>query len=76
MKSAAGWIFPGVRLAILPKCPACLAAYIAVGTGIGISVSAAAGIRVSMILLAAALFVLAVVRTTKIRINIFRFQCR
>jgi hypothetical protein len=45
----AQWLVPGVLLAAMPKCPACLAAYIALGTGIGLSFPAASALRVFLI---------------------------
>jgi hypothetical protein len=43
------WLFPAAMLAIVPKCPMCVAAYVALFTGVGISVSTARWIQVSMV---------------------------
>jgi hypothetical protein len=47
----AHWIVPSVILALVPKCPACLAGYLAVGTGFGLSLLTAAHVRASLLIL-------------------------
>ena len=46
---AAKWIVPSAILALMPKCPLCIAAYIALATGIGVSFTTATYIRLSLI---------------------------
>ena len=48
MKTAA---IPGALLVLLPKCPACLAAWIAVATGVSIPVAAAARLNTILAIL-------------------------
>src|SRR5690242_18186505 len=43
-----GMLFPSALLVLLPKCPACIAAYVAI-TGIGISFTAAAYLRLGIL---------------------------
>jgi len=45
------WLLPSAILALLPKCPMCLAAYAAVWLGLGLSLPAAAQLHTLLIIL-------------------------
>ena len=52
VREIVSWLIPGLVVAFMPKCPACVAAYVAVGTGIGLSFSTAAALRRVLLLIA------------------------
>jgi hypothetical protein len=43
------WAFPAALLVLMPKCPLCVAAYVALFTGVGVSVSTARWIQILML---------------------------
>jgi hypothetical protein len=44
------WLFPATVLVLIPKCPLCVAAYIALFTGVGVSVSTARWIQILLLM--------------------------
>jgi hypothetical protein len=48
------WALPTAILALMPKCPACVAGYVAIWTGLGLSFTTATYLRVSLLILCAA----------------------
>lgn len=62
VKAFAQWLIPGVTLMLIPKCPVCLAGYIALFTGVSLSLTTAAWLRGLLILLCLTTLVLLLVR--------------
>jgi hypothetical protein len=60
-----GWIVPSAIVVLIPKCPACLAAYIALWTGIGLSVAVAANLRLLLIVVCVISLVFLAARQTR-----------
>lgn len=69
------WALPSALLLLVPKCPACLAAYVALWTGLGMSFAAAFWLRGTLLFLCgASLLCLVVVRVNRIRAMIPYFK--
>jgi hypothetical protein len=60
-----GWIVPSAIFTLIPKCPMCLAAYIALWTGIGLSISAAIYLRASLLIVCAGLILFLAARNAR-----------
>lgn len=62
---ALGWVGPGALLILMPKCPACMAGYIAVLTGLGVSLSTAALVRYGLMTLCVLALVYLVIKRVR-----------
>lgn len=61
--ASAGWGIPLLVLALVPKCPFCLAGYVALVTGIGLSLTAANLIHTALFAVPVAVLILMTART-------------
>jgi len=59
------WALPITTLALIPKCPGCIAAYILLFTGLGLSRHAAAATRWTLIALSITALAYALLRTAR-----------
>ncbi len=59
---AAGCLVPGFLLALVPKCPMCVAAYLSLATGLALSASTAAWVRSGFIVAMVATVAICTVR--------------
>jgi hypothetical protein len=54
LRETLAWILPGALLVFAPKCPACLAAYVALWTVLGLSMAMATHLRWAMLIVGVA----------------------
>jgi hypothetical protein len=65
-------VVPVALLAVLPKCPACLVAYVALGTGIGLSLTAATYLRLLLMVACVGSLIFFVVKMIRPKIRRIR----
>jgi hypothetical protein len=51
VREVSAWVLPSTGLVLMPKCPACLAAYVALWTGLGLSLTVASYLRWGLLFL-------------------------
>ena len=68
-----GWMAASLTLILLPKCPMCLAAYVAFATGLGLSFTAASSLRT--LLIGGCVFVIVVLAMRRLRPLLHRKPC-
>jgi hypothetical protein len=65
----ARWAVPSALLALMPKCPACIAAYAALVTGVGLSLPAAWFIRLLLVAVCVASLCYLAARRTRLAVR-------
>ena len=62
MREILAWFLPGAALVLMPKCPACVAAYITLWSGIGLSLSEATYLRWVLLIICVSSLLFLIVR--------------
>lgn len=75
-RGAAAWAFPSVVLALVPKCPMCIAAYLAIGGGLGVSLTTVAHLRTALVWVCWSVLLLLAVRMAIRLTHGMRFTAR
>jgi len=65
------WVLPSAILVLVPKCPVCLAAYVALWTGLGLSLATATSLRWVLLFLCVASLLFLIVQRLDRRGAIF-----
>jgi len=73
LRDVSAWLLPSAGLVLMPKCPACLAAYVALGTGLGVSFSTATYLRWVVLFLCVASLLFLIVQSLDRRVSIMSY---
>jgi hypothetical protein len=73
LRDVSAWLLPSAGLVLMPKCPACLAAYVALGTGLGVSFSTATYLRWVVLFLCVASLLFLIVQRLDRRVSIMSY---
>jgi hypothetical protein len=73
IRLVSAWVLPSAGLVLMPKCPACLAAYVALSTGVGLSLSTATYLRWVLLFICVASLLFLIVQRLDRRAAIFSY---
>jgi hypothetical protein len=62
VRAVFAWVLPSAILVLVPKCPACLAAHLALWTGLGLSLSTATYLRWALLFACVASLIFLIVK--------------
>ena len=75
VRGVSAWLLPSSILVLMPKCPVCLAAYVALWTGLGLSFSTATYLRWGLLFVCVATLFFLIVKSL-VRMGAIRYLRR